>query len=651
MTINLADNSPRVSYTVASGATRSGFAVPFEFFAKGDLNVYLNGVLKTLNTHYTVSGGNGSTGTVTMSVTGVSGGSSVVLTRSVPLQRTSDFPTSGPFKINALNTELDRLIAISADLQDQASRGLQLTDYDISANLVLPSKDDRKGTTLAFNAVTGAAEAGPNIADVQSVSAASADIQTLAHIEDGTDATDAIQTVAGIASNVTTVAGVSANVTTVAGSITNVNTVGTNIADVSSVATNMAEVLLADTNAATATTKASEASASAAAALASKNAASTSETNAASSETNAATSASTATTKASEASTSASNAATSETNAATSETNAATSEANAATSESNAATSADAALAALDNFDDRYLGQKASDPTLDNDGDALVAGALYFNTTGDVMKVYEGSVWVAAYASLSGALLTANNLSDVVSVSAARTNLGLATVASTGGYSDLTGLPALGTAAATASTDYATAAQGTLAGSAVQPNDSPTFADLTTTGNVLINRTSTDRAAKLRVDLASGTNGAAVYISRLGSTVSKAQIEFANDNGVVGSITTGGSSTSYNTSSDYRLKTDAQPMTGASARVQALKPVNFEWIADGTRVDGFLAHEAQEVVPEAVIGTKDAVDADGNPDHQGIDQSKLVPLLTAALQEALTKIDDMETRLAALEAV
>ena len=90
-------------------------------------------------------------------------------------------------------------------------------------------------------------------------------------------------------------------------------------------------------------------------------------------------------------------------------------------------------------------------------------------------------------------------------------------------------------------------------------------------------------------------------------------------------------------------------MTGASARVQALNPVNFEWIADGTRVDGFLAHEAQAVVPEAVTGTKDAVDADGNPEYQGIDQSKLVPLLTAALQEALTKIDALEARITALE--
>jgi hypothetical protein len=158
-------------------------------------------------------------------------------------------------------------------------------------------------------------------------------------------------------------------------------------------------------------------------------------------------------------------------------------------------------------------------------------------------------------------------------------------------------------------------------------------------------------------------------------------ISFRKSGGNCGSISVTASSTAYNTSSDYRLKTDAQPMTGASARVLALKPVNFAWIVDGSRVDGFLAHEAQEVVPECVTGTKDAMrdeeyevtaaieatyDEDGNeltaaveavmgtrsvPDYQGIDQSKLVPLLTAALQEALNKIAAMEIRLAALEAV
>ena len=111
----------------------------------------------------------------------------------------------------------------------------------------------------------------------------------------------------------------------------------------------------------------------------------------------------------------------------------------------------------------------------------------------------------------------------------------------------------------------------------------------------------------------------------------------------VGSIAVGTVATAYNTSSDYRLKEDVQPMTGASARVQSLKPCNFAWKADGSRTDGFLAHEAQAVVPEAVTGEKDG------EEMQAIDQSKLVPLLTAALQEALTKIDALETRITALE--
>jgi hypothetical protein len=86
----------------------------------------------------------------------------------------------------------------------------------------------------------------------------------------------------------------------------------------------------------------------------------------------------------------------------------------------------DATLTAYDNFDDRYLGTKASDPTVDNDGDALVAGALYFNSSSEVMRLYTGSAWVAAYVSGSGFLATANNLSDLANAGTARTNLGLA---------------------------------------------------------------------------------------------------------------------------------------------------------------------------------------------------------------------------------
>jgi len=173
-----------------------------------------------------------------------------------------------------------------------------------------------------------------------------------------------------------------------------------------------------------------------------------------------------------------------------------------------------------------------------------------------------------------------------------------------------------------------------------------------------------------------GAGSAASYALRLDATGtgSAGVLQVVNGYGQVGSISVNGASTQFNTSSDYRLKTDVQPMTGASARVQALNPVNFEWIADGNRTDGFLAHEAQEVVPEAVVGNKDAMrdepyevtpavlDDDDNvttgavmgtrsvPDYQGIDQSKLVPLLTAALQEALTEIASLKTRVEALEA-
>jgi hypothetical protein len=130
----------------------------------------------------------------------------------------------------------------------------------------------------------------------------------------------------------------------------------------------------------------------------------------------------------------------------------------------------------------------------------------------------------------------------------------------------------------------------------------------------------------------------------------------------VGTIESTTTSTSYNTSSDYRLKEDWVAVADASTRVNSLKPINFAWKVDGKRVDGFLAHELAEVVPEAVTGEKDAVelvdikDEEGNvtgqeerPIYQGIDQSKLVPLLTAALQEALAKIDDLTARVSALE--
>jgi hypothetical protein len=155
-----------------------------------------------------------------------------------------------------------------------------------------------------------------------------------------------------------------------------------------------------------------------------------------------------------------------------------------------------------------------------------------------------------------------------------------------------------------------------------------------------------------------------------------------NAGGLAGYISWNGSSVSYATSSDYRLKTAVNYDWDATSRLKQLKPARFEWIAEGDNavpVDGFLAHEVQDIVPEAISGTKDAMrdedyevtpaveatyDDDGNilteavpavmgtrsvPDYQGIDQSKIVPILTKALIESVAKIEALEARIAALE--
>ena len=126
---------------------------------------------------------------------------------------------------------------------------------------------------------------------------------------------------------------------------------------------------------------------------------------------------------------------------------------------------------------------------------------------------------------------------------------------------------------------------------------------------------------------------------------------FINGNGTVGNIVTSGSATAYNISSDYRLKENVVDLDGAIDRLKQLPVRRFNFITDSdTVVDGFIAHEAAEVVPECVTGAKDEVDEDGNPVYQGIDHSKLVPLLTAALQEAIVRIELLEAEVTALKA-
>lgn len=149
-----------------------------------------------------------------------------------------------------------------------------------------------------------------------------------------------------------------------------------------------------------------------------------------------------------------------------------------------------------------------------------------------------------------------------------------------------------------------------------------------------------------------GGNGAAVF--RV-DNISNALAAFCFNSGtIIGSITTNGSAVSYNTSSDRRLKENIQPVTGTTglSLVSQLRPVTFEWINNPAlgEVLGFIADEVQQVIPQAVAGQPNAVDAEGNPIYQGIDLSKLVPVLTAALQEAATQINALSARVAALEA-
>jgi hypothetical protein len=145
------------------------------------------------------------------------------------------------------------------------------------------------------------------------------------------------------------------------------------------------------------------------------------------------------------------------------------------------------------------------------------------------------------------------------------------------------------------------------------------------------------------------TNNPPLQVNRLGGDGTV--ISIRNDSSQVGTISVSGSTTAYNESSDYRLKENVVDIIDGITRVKQLQPRRFNFIVNpDTTVDGFLAHEAQTVVPEAVTGTHNEVDDDGDPVMQGIDKSKLVPLLTAALKEAIAKIETLEAKVAALEA-
>ena len=354
------------------------YAFTFEILANTDIAVYRGSTLLTLTTDYSVTINANGTGSVTL-VTAGTGNITIVGARAI--QRTSDYTTGGDLFASTLNTDLDSQTIYAQQVAETAERGLKAPVVDpTDINMTLPAKATRAGTVLAFNATTGNPEAGPSIASVATVAAQSANINTvatnIASVNTVAGNTSNINTVAGISSNVTTVAGISANVTSVAGNSSNINTVAGNSSNINTVAGVSANVTTVAGISANVTTVAGISSDVSTVSTNNANV-TTVATNIASVNTNA-----TNIVAIQNASTNATNAATSATNAA-----------NSATAAQNAQTAAEAAL---DSFTDTYLGAFSTDPTLDNDGNALSAGDLYFNTGINRLKVYSGSAWLNA---------------------------------------------------------------------------------------------------------------------------------------------------------------------------------------------------------------------------------------------------------------
>lgn len=367
----------------------------------------------------------------------------LVITSAVPNLQPVDITNNGGFYPKVINDALDRVTIMVQQTAQEASRGIKLP---ITSSLTSDEFTDQL-FDARDEAVASASAASTSASSAASSAASASGSATTAT----TKASEASTSASGAASSASAAAG---SATAAAGSATtagNSATTATNKANeaASSATAAASSATAAAGSATTATTKAGEATTAAAAAAGSQTAAASSASSAGTSATNAnnsatsasnsatsaassasaasssassaSTSASTATTKASEASTSATNAATSATNAASSATSAsasatsatnsaaaaATSETNAASSASSAAASAAAAATALDNFDDRYLGPKSSNPTVDNDGNALVTGALYYRTTAPIgMKVWDGAQWLEASAAQQASLVT-----------------------------------------------------------------------------------------------------------------------------------------------------------------------------------------------------------------------------------------------------
>lgn len=263
MTIASSKNTPRIAYTAT--ANQQAFTIPFEFFAVADVKVYNGTTLLTYDANadavneYSITGTAsdsdesyefGAGGTVNIGATGISAGAIITIIRDIAIERASDFPSSGSFDMKSLNTDLDKVYAKLADLDQHIDRSVKLLDTDsISATTSLPAKATRASKVMTFDsdgnvATTFTAVDTSTVAgiasDVTTVAGISSNVTTVAGISSNVTSVAGVSsnvtTVAGISGNVTTVAGISSNVTSVAGIASNVTTVANNISDVNNFA-------------------------------------------------------------------------------------------------------------------------------------------------------------------------------------------------------------------------------------------------------------------------------------------------------------------------------------------------------------------------------------------------------------------------------
>ena len=922
MTVSSSTN--RVSYS--GNGTLTVFAYTFKVFDESDLTVILRAsdgteTVQTITTHYTVSGvGDVGGGNITF-VTAPTATQTVVILREQPLTQGLDLVPNDPFPAESLEESFDKLTFMVQQHEEELGRAIKASRTNtITTTEFVESASDRANKVIAFDG-SGDLDLTQEIGTFQGNWAASTAyavrdivkdtnnnniyIANTAHTSSGTvpltgnadiakwdllvDAAAATTSANNAATSATAAAtSATAAATSATAAATSESNAATSASNASTSETNAAA---SATNAATsesnaagsesaAATSETNAATSATSASTSASAAATSATNAATSETAAAASQSAAATSATAAATSATSAATNATNAATSATNASTAQTAAETAQTAAEAAQAAAELAADNFDDTYLGSKSSDPTVDNDGGALNAGDLYFNTTANELRVYSGSAWQAAALDASGYITTSGgsitgNLSvsgdltvdtNTLYVDSTNNRVGVGTSSPARNVSIVdSSVPLLQLALSTdqaAGNGFELAYDGVAAylaqrenlpmvfktndaermridssgnvivGGTTAVNSNASTGNITINGSgnailnftvggaakgwfyhdgtnfemynnvsgankfftngsermridsngrvaiggttvtdvnmlniqgsgassnigVVLNDTNTSKVygiqnggsalkffdytastERMRIDssgnvgigvapstklhVKNGTNqnfnvfGPAVFsngvtiastadgftgylemeqratqfawhngttermrltsggrlliarttdnhggvfclnytggstaglvITDTSSSGTGVPMQIVNSgNSIVGSISHNQSSTSFNTSSDHRLKENVVELTGATDRLKQLEPKRFNFIADDTTtVDGFLAHEVQSVVPEAITGTHNEVDDDGNPVYQGIDQSKLVPLLVATIKE-------LEARITALE--